>query len=235
MSREVVLDSRGMRFKLLLGALLLVGLFPARASAQISIWLNRGTSGFGASATLATSDDVTTVGIAGGYSWQGILDFDLGLLRHAYDPEGFAGIEDVVAYGIAPGVQYHPLKQGPGMPISVGIGAGYEQLFVQSDFLDDSGVDISAWVLTLSGSVYRFFRLGENVGVIPSAGIGLVHSSVSSDPGGSESDDDVAVQLSGNFAYLSGTTIFGVTPFIVIGDGTVFGVNLQVVFSQPGS
>ncbi len=218
---------------LLAGLLLLLG--SSSASAQVSVWLQRGTSGFGASASLASGGDVTSIGVHGGYSYQGFLDFNLGLLRHSFDDDAFAGA-DVAAYGLAPSVEYHPLKQGPNMPVSVGVGAGFQYFIFESDDFAP-GVELEGWTLTLTGSVYRFFRLGETTGVIPTAALIYAHSTttLSNDfDSVDDSDDSVALGLNAYFALLSGKNIFGLVPFIIIGDDVTLGINLAVIFSQPG-
>lgn len=201
-----------MRVKLIVSGLFLL-LFASTASAQTSVWLQKGTSGYGGQLTLRTGNDQTQIGVLGGYSYKGFIDANLGFNRYSSDQS------EAEVYGIAPGVQFHPLKQSKDMPVSVGFATTFEKQFYEGP---DDG-----WSLDLSGTVYHFFKLGKNVGVIPSAGLGFNHSSQ-----GENSDDNVNVQLAGNFAIISGNAIWGVSPSLLIGEDVYFGINIGVVFSQ---
>src|SRR5262249_35604146 len=120
------------------------------------------------------------------------------------------------------------------MPVSVSLGVGYQKLYYSSDTLSALGSSIDSWSLLLNGSVYRFIRLGDKVGVIPSAGVTFAHNSSSVDgffPGNSTSDD-IGVTLGANFAFLDGGgRIWGVAPQIEIGDSVTFSVEVGVIFS----
>jgi len=211
-----------------------VGLAPRSASAQVSIWLQRGVSGLGASGTFSVNNEGTSYGVDAGYSYQGFLDFDLNATYYSYDSDHqFASDQHV--YGIGPTIQYHPLKQDKDMPVSVSLGVGFQKIFFSSDELSQSDISIDAWNVGVNGSVYHFFRLGENTGVIPSVGLTFVHSETSaSGPGGSlsGSSDDLGLSLAGYFAYIDeGGHIYGAVPTIVIGDHVTFLIQIGVVWS----
>jgi hypothetical protein len=210
-----------MRVKLIVSGLFLL-LSASTASAQTSIWLQKGTSGYGGALQLQTGNDTTMIGLLGGYSYRGFLDVNLGLRRYSFENS------EIDAYGLAPGVQFHPLKQDADTPVSVGLGTSFEKVFFSGDGSD--GLD--GWNLTFSGNVYRFFRLGKNVGVIPSGGLSFTHSSTTRS-GSTDSEDNIAFDLVGNFAIQSGTTIWGIAPVLSIGEDVFFGVNISVVLSQP--
>lgn len=210
-----------------------LALAPASASAQVSIWLQRGVSGLGASATFSANNQGTSYGVDAGYSYQGFLDFDLNATYYSYNSDNQVATDQRV-YGIGPTIQYHPLKQDKDMPVSVSLGVGYQKIFFSSDTFSQNDESIDAWNLGFNGSVYHFFRLGENTGVIPSVGLTFVHSETSATGPitGSASSDDLGVSLAGYFAYIdSSGHIFGAVPTIIIGDHVTFLIQIGVVWS----
>ncbi len=222
-----------MRAKLLALAAIL---YSVPASAQVSIWLQKGISGYGVSvgAKRDLTHDGSAIDLSGGYSYQGWLDLDLSLITYLLPDDTFPDV-DVSVYGVAPSLQVHPLKQGPGMPISVGLSAGFEYDFYSSeDFAEGAG--ISAYSFGGSAAVYRFIRLGERIGVTPAAILGVARGTVSFD-GSSEdvSDTTVGVTLAAYLAYLDeGGRVWGLVPNVAITDDfTSIGISLGVVFSRP--
>lgn len=223
-----------MRRFLILVALVLA-LAPRSASAQVSIWLQRGVSGLGASATFSANNQGTAYGVDAGYSYQGFLDFDLNATYYSYDTDHQV-FTDQRVYGIGPTIQYHPLKQDKDMPVSVSLGVGFQKIFFSSDMLDQLDGSIDAWNLGVNGSVYHFFRLGENTGVIPSVGLTFVHSETSGTNFQGQTttftSDDLGLSLAGYFAYIdSSGHIFGAVPTIIIGDHVTFLIQVGVVWS----
>jgi hypothetical protein len=213
---------------------LFLALAPSSASAQVSIWLQKGVSGLGASASFSFNNQLTGYGVDAGYSYKGFLDFDINATYYGYpsDQEIFT---DQHVYGVGPTIQYHPLKQDKDMPVSVSLGVGYQKIFFSSDTLSQEGGSIDAWNVGVNGSVYHFFRLGENTGVIPAVGLTFVHSETTiSGPNGSlsGSSDDLGLSLAGYFAYIDdGGHIYGVAPGLIIGDHLTFGIQIGVVWS----
>ncbi len=220
------------RFLVTVGVVL--ALAPRSASAQVSIWLQKGVSGLGASASFSVNNEGTAYGVDAGYSYQGFLDLDLNATYYSYNTDQQIASDQHV-YGIGPTLQYHPLKQSKDMPVSVSLGVGYQKVFFNSDLASEQDVSIDAWNVGVNGSVYHFFRLGENTGVIPSMGITFVHSEITAEgPAGkiSGSSDDLGVSLAGYFAYIDeGGHIYGAVPTIIIGDHVTFLISVGVVWS----
>jgi hypothetical protein len=213
-------SARSLLFIVLLGGL---GLFawPRSASAQVSIWLKKGVTGAGASALVAHNADQNTFGVNGGYSLDGWLEFDLTVAYITF-PENETLPADLEGLTVAPHVEVHPLKQGEGMPVSVGVSAGYTKFFLSSGELDRRNASLDSWNLIADVSVYRFFKLAPNIGVTPAAGLGFVHSKttlsrLSSDE--SSTDDSINFAFGGYLAYLDqGGRIWGIAPVVSVGD-----------------
>lgn len=216
----------------------------APASAQVSIWLQRGVSGFGFGTGVFLGNDATTLTIGGGYSYQGWIDFDLTLGYRIFDEEIFDPLE-VVEYSLAPSVQFHPLKQSKAIPISLAITAGASFSALGSDdFIGDAGG--GSYGVSGGVSVYRFFRLAESFGMIPAAAFNVAYSHVYlTDVDGEDVELDdpnatgISLSVGAYFAYIdSGGRIWGLVPQISIplnddaGEDPVFGITLNLIFSQ---
>ncbi len=80
-------------------------------------FLDRGASGIGLTAGVKTNDDFSTLSLAAGYSFQGVLD--IGALVHRYSFDSKGAPVDITALGIQPSVTFHPLKHSDGLPVSV--------------------------------------------------------------------------------------------------------------------
>jgi len=226
---------------LALAGVLLFGARPAEAAA--SIWLQKGVSGFGTSVGVAytagwsgrTNNLNLTLG--GGYSYKGVLELDLEVDRTfpVTDPQTGASIS---SWSIGPHLEVHPLKQSATMPISLGLSAGIAFPFYSSSELDAQGISVSAFGYSFGLMVYRFFRLGEWVGVTPAAGLSFSRVNVTFEtPTGSV--DGGQSTLSGGFgAYFAfldpGGRIWGVAPSLAIADDCVqFQLQVGVVFAMP--
>jgi hypothetical protein len=216
--------------------LVAAALAPRAASAQVSLWLQRGVSGFGAALTLATNSDQTTYGVTGGYSYEGYLELDLSL-SYANPTVMGASLSE---YVLAPQIQYHPIKQTADVPVSVGLSAGFQKLFVTSSaFLPGAG--ISGLGAGAGVSVYRFVKLTANVGVIPAASLGYVHTwTTITNSAGTDTtfgNDSGALGLGAYLAYIDDAgRIWGLVPSVTFGFGdvkeTTFGLELGLVISQ---
>lgn len=207
--------------------LLLLGLalwaWPGSASAQTSIWLQKGVSGFGASASLAYNEDQTTYGFTGGYSLRGFIDFELSVAVLDFPDEPLP--EDLIGVAFTPRVEWHPLKQGPGMPISVGIGAGFTYFAFGSDELERNDAELEGLNFATDATVYRFFKLSSNFGITPAAGIGYVHSETTLTQFGDEetvTDDNFGGAGGVYIAFLDRAgRIWGVAPSMAFTDEIV--------------
>jgi hypothetical protein len=218
------------------GLLVLVVMFaPSVASAQVSVWLQKGVSGVGASVGAAHSDGDTGLHLDVGYSYQGFLDLGLTLGRHDLSTDTTPGL---IGYEVKPTIEFHPLKQTKEMPISLSVGTAYGRSSIASDQLSAAGISASAWEFTLASFVYRFVRINERVGVIPTFGAGWVYSSVTLSQNGVDrttSDDGLRVLIGANLAILDHAAhIWGVAPSLSFGHGaTAFGIAVNFVAPMP--
>ena len=214
------------------GLLALVVTFASSAaSAQVSVWLQKGVSGVGASVGVSHSDGDTGVQLEGGYSYEGFLDLGLILGRHDVSSDA---IPDLVGFEVEPTIEFHPLKQNKEMPISLSIGAAYGRSFFSSDQLSALGISASGWSFTLASFAYRFFRLTERVGVIPTFGAGWVYNSSTASRDGIDmtaTDDGLRVLIGANLALLDHANhIWGIAPLLSFGHGpTSFGIAVNFV------
>jgi hypothetical protein len=200
---------------------------PGVAAAQ-GLFLQKGTSGYGADMGLSTDGGFVGFGVGGGASYEGWLDGHLGLSSVRLDPNDWDG--DVVAgYGVIPGVAIHPLKQSATTPVSVAVGADL-------GFFTYSGGPggMSAWSLAGWGTAYRFFKLGSNYGVIPGVQLTYEHGTSQIDEFYA-SYDHVSVSLGGHFAWLlDNNYILTATPGITFSDETpVFSLNVGALRALP--
>src|SRR5215470_1644437 len=190
-----------MKRTLLALALVLV---PGVASAQVSIWLQRGVSGYGGGVSVTGSSDATEFTATGGYSYQGFLDFDLNLNYYSFSKDKNQGAS-VSAFGLQPIIQYHPIKQSAEIPVSVGFSVGFEKVFFSSSDLDSIGVSLSGYNVGAGVSVYRFFKLAPSFGVIPAAAFGVNHSWITTTFNSQDSTSEAtgeSLAFGGYFAYI---------------------------------
>jgi hypothetical protein len=207
---------------------------PRSAGAQVSVWLQKGVSGLGAEAGISVDDSSTTFHVAGGYSHLGELDFDAGLDYTTFKSDN-AIASDLGAYGGTAALQYHPLKQGPDMPISLGLGLGASVAKLTSGQLDDAGITGSLWGISTGVEVYRFVKLTPNFGVTPSIGLLYSYSHISLkntlDEELTDSDSHVGVDLTGYFGLLGSTgTIYGISPSLFLSDNVSFSVSFSMIW-----
>ena len=217
---------------------LVVGVRDARAqtaAGQVSVWLQKDVSGFGAEAGIDVSDPGTDFVLYGGYSHRGFLEFDLAFHYLVFDDN--EQLTDLTAVAIAPGIHFHPLKQNAEMPISLAIDAEVAAIAASSPGLEDAGITVTGVQGSIGASLYRFFRLGPSIGVTPSAGFRLTRNMLTFRDEFDEviteaTDDSVLLVLRGNFGFLdSRGTIYGVTPSLSLGDTTSFGVMFGMIWS----
>jgi hypothetical protein len=219
-------------------AVALPALAPSAASAQVSIWLQRGVSGYGGAASIQASGDATELTASGGYSYQGFLDFDLNLNYYSLNKDNFQGAS-VSAYGLAPVVQYHPIKQSAEVPVSLGLSAGVEKIWFSSpDFT--AGSSINAFNVGVGVSVYRFVKLAPSFGVIPAAAFGVNHAWTTTTVAGMDTTAGTtgeSLQIGAYFAYIDDAgRIFGLVPSLTFAFGdstsTIFGLEFSIIVSQ---
>jgi len=200
----------------------------------VSVWLQDGVSGVGAHAGIAVDDSSTSFNVSGGYSYLGVLEVTVGLSNVTYNNDNPIA-SDLGAYGGIVGVQYHPLKQGPNMPISLGLGIGVPVLKLTSAQLDDAGITGSAWGIGTLIEVYRFIKLTPNIGVTPSIALDYTYTHVSfGNMAGDEvtqSDNVLGVGLTSYFGFLGPMgAIYGFAPSLGLGDHISFSVNVGMIW-----
>jgi hypothetical protein len=219
-------------FMALVSGLFLLAL-TGSASAQVSIWLKKGTSGAGVAGLFAHNEDQTTYGVNGGYSIQGYIDLDLTVAYLDFPTDPLP--DDLVGVAIAPRVELHPLKQGPSMPVSLGIGGGVTVFGFASDELEAQDAELASFNLNADASLYRFFKLAPNFGVTPAIGAGFVHTEVTLTQFGSEettTDDAFSFQAATYLAFLDANGhIWGIAPQINVGETTTFAVRAGLVWT----
>jgi len=197
------------------------------ASAQ-GLFLQKGTSGYGADVGLSTDGGFVGFGVDVGASYEGWLDAQLAVNATQLDPADFDG-DAVAGYGFVPGVALHPVKQNATTPVSIAVGTDLA-------FYTYSGgpEGMSAWAIDGWATLYRFVKLASNYGVIP--GVQLTYSHFTSRIDSfSASSDDVAVSLGGHFAWLldKGYMITA-TPGITFGsESPVFSLTVGALRALP--
>jgi hypothetical protein len=213
-----------------------VGLaIPRSADAQVSVWLQKGVSGLGAEAGVEVDDSSSTFHVAGGYSHLGVLDFDVGLDFTSFNSNN-AIASDLGAIGATLALQYHPLKQGENMPISLGLALGAPVATLVSSELDAEGISGTVWGISAGVAAYRFLKLAPNIGVTPSIGLVYTYAHFSlKDMVGNEltsSDSHVGVNLTGNVGLLSSSgRIYGLSPSLFLGDNVSFSVTASMIWT----
>jgi len=223
---------RGFVFIALVTGLFLL-VWPRSASAQVSIWLKKGVSGAGVSGLFAYNEDQTTYGVNGGYSVQGYLDLDLTIAYLEFPDDELPA--DLIGLALAPRVELHPLKQGPGMPISLGLGGGITVFGFASDELEQRNAEIESYNVNADVSLYRFFRLSSNFGVSPAVGAGFVHTELTVTQFGDQetaTDDAFSFQVGSYLAYLDpGGRIWGIAPQVSIGEIVTVALRAGLVWT----
>ena len=208
---------------------------PRSANAQVSVWLQNGVSGLGAEAGVSADDSSTTVHVAGGYSHLGQLDFDVGLNYTTFNNDN-AIASDLGAYGATVAVQYHPLKQGPDMPISLALQLGVPFGMLTSQQLDDAGISGTLWGIAGGVAAYRFIKIAPNVGVTPSIGLLYTYSHITlkndMDEQVTSSDGQIGLNLTGNFGFLaSNGAIYGISPSLFLGDNVSYSLTVGIIWT----
>jgi hypothetical protein len=207
------------------------------AAAQVSIWLQKGVSGFGGAFTFSGSSDMLGLSLGGGYSYKGVLELDLRFARYFPDSDDYDGLS-VEVWEIAPSIEVHPLKQSANVPISLGISAGVTFPFYSADVFDEYGISASAFGYGFGLSAYRFFRLTESVGVIPTVGLEWMHRDISVENSVQKLESSSSTfggVLCAYFAFIdSGGRIWGLVPAVGINeDGLGYHLGFASVFSMP--
>lgn len=200
----------------------------------MSVWLQDGVSGVGAHAGISVNDSSTGFNVQGAYSHLGVIDIAVGLEYATYKQDS-AIASDLGSYAGALGLQYHPLKQGPQMPISLGLGVGGSSGMLTSSQLDDAGISGSLWGVVGNVEAYRFVKLAPTVGVTPSISLQYAYSQLSLkntfDNEITTSDSQFSVGLTSYFGFLgSNGMIYGIAPTLNLGEHVSFSVYFGLIW-----
>ncbi len=199
-------------------------------------YLERGLSGFGATAGFSSNENVSGFSLSAGYSFSGVFDIGMTVARLSLDREIIGS--DGSSVSISPGIAYYPLKQdAAGTPVSIAVSARYIRESYSSDELDRLNISLTADFFSFGGSVFRDFYFSPAAYFQPYAGIGyLTGSSKVEDAAGNSVSTDYTTTLFG-----FGTSIIfnsparnrlGVLTGLVIDkDRTTFSMSVVYVFS----
>jgi hypothetical protein len=220
-----------------LGILVFVVAMMAASSAraQVSVWLQKGVSGVGASSGVLFASGQTGLNAEVGYSYLGFLelDLDLGWAHAGGDPDIDGSSIDGLNVGTV--LQFHPVKQSKEFPVSIDLQGASRQSFYFSQALDDQGISAAGWQIGLGGGIYRFVPLAPSIGVIPEVDLAWIHSSTTLSMDHMDlltsTQDDLQIIVGANFAILdSAGHIWGVTPTLGFGTmATTFGLAVNFV------
>lgn len=217
-----------------------ITVLPRAAAAQVSVWLQKDVSGVGGDAGLSFYDDDSVEFLTRvGYSYKGFLEADLGITVRGF-PDDNEIADDLYALGFSPSLQYHPLKQSSGMPVSLGLTARYESQSLQSEVLKEAEIEATGYAVGGSAAIYRFIRIAPRFGVTPSAGVQVSYSKIKvASPDDEVTDDDTnfSAMFVGNFAYMDrGGHIWAVAPSLVVGETIAFGFSISFImpFGRSG-
>jgi len=199
---------------------------PRLASAQ-GLFLQKGTSGYGATLDLSTDGGYSSYGAGIGGSYKGWLDANINVNRTKLDPDNWDG-ETVFADSVGIGVGIHPLKQSQSMPISLAIFAG-------SQVAQFRGMPIKAQTLSVGSTLYRFFKLGERFGVIPGLQFTYATTKFKIEGAPTFDEDGTSISLGGHFAWLrSDDFVLTLTPGITFSDApTSFVLTVGALRALP--
>jgi hypothetical protein len=199
--------------------IVLVACAIPRVSSAQGLFLQKGTSGYGADLGFSTDGGSVTLGAHAGYSYQGWVDVSVLLHQTYLDPDKTSGYE-LKQRGITPRLAVHPLKQSDTMPLSVAVTGRLGTFSIAGEGFDDSGMSMVGWTAGASTTVYRFFKLGANYGVIPGVELAYGHSesTLESPYGTTQASDELfTVAIGGHGAWLHDSGyIFTLTPTVTI-------------------
>jgi hypothetical protein len=200
--------------------LLMVILFSAVLFSQ-GIIIQKGQNAFSIGAGYNANEDVSAYGGNFAYTYDGLLTFSVNVSNASADAS------DLSSLAIGPSVTFWALKYNSRMPVSLGIGAGYEFDSFSGDVLDQANLSASGSSIPLHAIFGGHFRVSKSVQIVPGANFEYAFTSMKlEDNAGNEtdfSDNHGDISLFAGFAFdvspnmsvtLSPTVTFG-----VIGDG----------------
>jgi len=214
----------------------LIALFlPTTFARAQSMYLERGTSGFGIGGSFMTADEWNGFGLGAGYSLSGLVDLGFGFSRISLEDS------DLTGTGLSPSISVCALKQSTEMPLSLELGVAYEHDSYDSDALDLLGWDMSGSGYSFGLSVYGSIQASPSMNVLPIFGLAYVHTNVEVEDsyGQSVSDDDDSTSFGFGLSLafpMARKQVFYLTPGLsIVEDETSFRVSAGFVFPTHGS
>ncbi len=221
--------------------LLFIGLIAGVLTSQLfgqSAYLDKGDSGLGFNGAYTSTDNTTGYSLAAGYSFSGILDLGFSLNRTGFDQQLFGA--DLNATTISPAVSYFLLKQDEfeSMPLSLSLDASYQRQFYTNDVLDENDITMSGNFFTLGSSLYRDFRLSDQIKIQPALGYTYITGSTKLEDGqgntSSEDDNTSVFSVGASVIFNSSPTgVFAVMPVVGFQEETTsVGISLSYIIKQ---
>jgi hypothetical protein len=201
-------------------SLLIVILFSTALYSQ-GIIIQKGQNAFSIGAGYNTNEDVSAYGGNFAYTYNGLVTFSVNVRNASVDDT------DLSALAIGPSVTFWALKYNSRMPVSLGIGAGYEFDSFSSDAFDQADLSASGSSIPLYAIFGGHFRVSKSVQIVPGASFEYAFTSMKlEDNAGNETefnDNHGDLSLFAGFAFdVSPNMIVTLSPnvtFGVIGDG----------------
>jgi hypothetical protein len=201
-------------------SLLIVILFSATIYSQ-GIIIQKGQNAFSIGAGYNANEDASAYGGNFAYTYDGLLTFSVNVSNASIDET------DVSALAFGPSVTFWALKYNSRIPVSLGIGAGYEFDSYSSDAFDQLNLSASGHSIPLHAILGGHFRVSKSVQIVPGANFEYAFTSMKlEDDAGNEMSFDEnhgELGLFVDFAFdVSPNMIVTLSPnvsFGVIGDG----------------
>ena len=179
------------------------------------MFLEKGQNGFGVQAYFGTNEEMNLLGIDVGYSYNGIIDIDIGFAKGTTKDE-----PKLSANMIQPSVSFYLLKQNANMPLSLSTGVGYQKGFYSSDYYDDRDIDVTSSGFSLNGDIFTIVKLGD-FSVIPTISIGYESTTRKVKYSGSTNKEDessTSIDFLVPLVFNVGSNMFSFAPGISIDD-----------------
>lgn len=192
------------------------------------IYLNKGQSGFGATAGFGTNEDLNLLIGGIGYSYSGIFDVGLSYGRAISKDE-----PKMTLNSFMPSVDIHLIKQNESLPISLAVNGIYSIGNTKSDLFDLYDVTVTNSGYSVGGYVYSEIVLG-GFSIIPMLGFSYqsVTVKMEDDFGSSIEEDDTnsVFDFSLPFVFQINNNKLSLSPGISIDENsTSFALSLNLI------
>lgn len=143
-------------------SLLIIILFTSSLYSQ-GIIIQKGQNAFSIGAGYNSNENTSAYGGNFAYTYDGILTFSLNVSNESFDAT------DLSALTFGPQVTYWALKYNSRMPVSLGLGAGYQFDSYSSEALNLANISMSGYSIPLFATVGGHFQLSETAQIVPGA------------------------------------------------------------------